>query len=202
MRENKLESMSLSLSEMMLLSGLSDRRIQQLAKAGIFVKADRGRYRVIPSVPNFVRFLHESRRYPSAEKACTRCGVVKPLSQFHNNRRAFDGRQTACITCSAKYARGEKPSIPKHQMEEYGDLSGIVRNIRTGVVFAGIQRMKVLPPDSPIIKEAHSDKTGTVAMGYIETPWGRMPYREVDWPEEKEMTANIATNNHRRHGRE
>lgn len=84
----------------------------------------------------------------------------------------------------------------KKSLEEFGDLSGTVFNVRTQTLIGGHQRGKVFDPDSKIIKKPHTDKTGTVAYGYIETPSGRMTYREVDWPEDKEKKANIAANKH------
>jgi len=35
---------------------------------------------------------------------------------------------------------------------------------------------------------------GTVAVGYVETPFGRFAYREVDWDLKKEKAANLAAN--------
>lgn len=90
----------------------------------------------------------------------------------------------------------EKLAALKKSLEEFGDLSGIVFNIRTQTVVGGHQRGKVIDQDSKIIKRPHTDKTGTVALGYVETPSGRMTYREVDWPEIKEKQANIAANKH------
>lgn len=84
----------------------------------------------------------------------------------------------------------------KKSMAEFGDLSGIVVNVRTGNLVGGHQRVKNLDPSWPIEKHPATDKTGTVALGYIETPWGRWQYREVDWPEKKEAAANIAANQH------
>lgn len=84
----------------------------------------------------------------------------------------------------------------KKSMEEFGDLSGVVVNVKTGNMVGGHQRVKNLDPSWPITKEPHKDKTGTVALGYIETPSGRWTYREVSWPKKKEAAANIAANQH------
>jgi hypothetical protein len=84
----------------------------------------------------------------------------------------------------------------KKSMVEFGDLSGIVKNVKTGNLVGGHQRVKNLDPSWPIVSKPHIDKTGTVALGYIETPSGRWSYREVDWPEKKEAAANIAANQH------
>ena len=81
-------------------------------------------------------------------------------------------------------------------MAEFGDLSGIVVNRRTGNMVGGHQRVKNLDPEWQIHAEPMQDSTGTVAAGHIETPWGRWTYREVEWPEEKEKAANIAANKH------
>ncbi len=85
-------------------------------------------------------------------------------------------------------------SMLKKSMAEFGDLSGIVVNVQTGHIVGGHQRVKNLDPSWRIIKQPHTDKVGTVALGHIETPWGRWQYREVDWPEKKEATANVAAN--------
>lgn len=89
-----------------------------------------------------------------------------------------------------------KLKMLKKSMDEFGDLSGIIRNIQTGNLVGGHQRLKHLDPEWEIIAEPCMDETGTVAMGYIETPHGRLVYREVRWPPEKEIQANIAANNH------
>jgi hypothetical protein len=82
----------------------------------------------------------------------------------------------------------------KKSMSEFGDLSGIVKNVRTGNLIGGHQRIKNLDPSWPIISAPHTDPTGTVAIGYVETPWGQWAYREVNWPAKKEAAANIAAN--------
>jgi hypothetical protein len=87
-------------------------------------------------------------------------------------------------------------SMLKKSMTEFGDLSGIIRNVQTGNLIGGHQRIKNLDPSWPIISQPHTDKTGTIALGYIETPEGRWQYREVDWPEKKEAAANVAANQH------
>jgi len=81
-------------------------------------------------------------------------------------------------------------------MKEFGDLGGVVFNRTTGRLVSGHQRGKNLDSSWPITKEEHSDNTGTVAIGYIETPDGKFSYREVAWDEPKERAANIAANQH------
>ncbi len=81
-------------------------------------------------------------------------------------------------------------------MKEFGDLSGIIKNIRTGNLIGGHQRLKHFDPEWSITKRKHTDDTGTVAVGEIDSPFGIWAYREVDWPEDREKTANIAANKH------
>ena len=81
-------------------------------------------------------------------------------------------------------------------MPEFGDLSGIVLNKRTNRLCGGHQRLKHLDQSWKIEKHDEIDGTGTVAIGYILTPYGKWQYREVDWDEKKEMAANIAANHH------
>ena len=82
----------------------------------------------------------------------------------------------------------------KHSLQEFGDLGGIIHNVRTGHVVGGHQRIKTLDPSWKIERRPYRDKTGTVAIGYITTPAGRVSYREVDWPQRREVAANLAAN--------
>ena len=107
--------------------------------------------------------------------------TVKDLTPSPYNPRKITDKQLSMLAKS---------------MKEFGDLSGIVMNIKTGRLIGGHQRVKQLDPSWKIVKTPHKDKVGTVALGYIETPWGRWQYREVDWPEKKEISANIAANQH------
>ena len=90
----------------------------------------------------------------------------------------------------------EKLKMLGKAMKEFGDLSGIVVNIRTGNMVGGHQRVKHLDPAWEITKKKAKDKVGTTAEGFIETPFGKWSYREVDWTKSKEMAANIAANKH------
>ena len=82
----------------------------------------------------------------------------------------------------------------KKSMHEFGDLSGIVRNRRTGNLVGGHQRLKHFQPSWEIVAAPHTDAVGTVAAGHIKTPFGDWTYREVDWDEQKEKGANISAN--------
>jgi DNA modification methylase len=82
----------------------------------------------------------------------------------------------------------------KRSLQEFGDLGGIVYNIRTKHVVGGHQRIKDLDPTWKIESSPARDKTGTVALGHITTPYGRLSYREVSWPQHREAAANLAAN--------
>lgn len=84
----------------------------------------------------------------------------------------------------------------KKSIEEFGDLSGIVFNRRTGNLVGGHQRLKCLPHDARIERKEFKEpsRTGTIAEGRITIDGENYAYREVDWPLEKEKAANIAAN--------
>lgn len=89
----------------------------------------------------------------------------------------------------------------KNSISSFGDLSGVVFNIRTKTLISGHQRMGTIDGlPSKIVQEKHKDKHGTVSVGHIEvtTKAGliRIPYRAVDWDLIKEKAANIAANAH------
>lgn len=89
----------------------------------------------------------------------------------------------------------------KRSIEKYGDLSGIVRNVKTGNLVGGHQRTGMFRKAKGVRIEAHphTDSTGTVAIGEVIIPvdknsFIRIPYREVSWDGDREMAANIAAN--------
>ena len=86
----------------------------------------------------------------------------------------------------------------KKALYEFGDLSGIIFNRRTGNVIGGHQRLKCLPEDAKIEKKdlKTPTKTGTVAHGFIIIEDEKYTYREVDWDDATEKMANIAANKH------
>ena len=75
----------------------------------------------------------------------------------------------------------------KASLGDFGDLSGITWNSRTGHLVCGHQRLRAL-------QEEHGDELRMV-RGSIHTPTGeQFKVREVDWSEEKERAANITAN--------
>lgn len=51
------------------------------------------------------------------EKRCTKCDTVKPLSEFHRNKTAVDGRHAWCKPCSRQYQR-ERQAKAREEMGE------------------------------------------------------------------------------------
>lgn len=87
-------------------------------------------------------------------------------------------------------------------MKRFGDLSGVVRNLTTGNLIGGHQRVKHFDQAWPIIvtkmdgRGGKIDGIGTVAHGNIRTPFGLWSYREVRWTPAQEKAANLAANAH------
>jgi len=73
----------------------------------------------------------------------------------------------------------------KYSLSEFGDISGITFNKRTGNLVSGHQRVKA-------IINAYGDLE--IKNDAIITPAGEFKLRIVDWPIEKEKAANITAN--------
>lgn len=84
----------------------------------------------------------------------------------------------------------------KKALAEFGDLSGIVFNRKTGQLVCGHQRIKSLSDAEVHITETYKKptKTGTVAEGHVLLGKEKFAYREVSWDIGKEKAANIAAN--------
>lgn len=93
----------------------------------------------------------------------------------------------------------ERLDLLRKQLAEFGDLSGIVSNRRTGHLVGGHQRLAVFRDAKmePKVVKSYSEPTpaGTVAEGFITVDGERFVYREVDWDQGKERLAMIAANN-------
>lgn len=83
-------------------------------------------------------------------------------------------------------------------LDEYGDLSGVIHNTRTGNLVDGNQRSIVFnleECDIEIVREFQEpDAQGTTALGFIVWRGHNYTYRRVDWPQEKEDAACIKAN--------
>ncbi len=94
----------------------------------------------------------------------------------------------------------EKLEKLDENLEEFGDLSGIVHNIRTDELICGNQRGKTLQIDQSKItiveQYEQADEQGTVSLGYIEHNGHKYNFRQVDWSEEKADKAAVIANVH------
>lgn len=72
-----------------------------------------------------------------------------------------------------------------YSLEEFGDLSGIVYNTRTGNLVCGHQRVKAL---------AERYGNAPIVDNILQVNGYSFPIRLVDWPRDKEVAANIAAN--------
>lgn len=82
-------------------------------------------------------------------------------------------------------------------IDKFGDLGGIVYNVKTKRLNGGHQRINAFPPGSKIEIETKYKKptrAGTVAEGYIIVSGEKFKYREVSWTEEFEEAAMLAAN--------
>lgn len=84
-------------------------------------------------------------------------------------------------------------------LREFGDLGGVVLNVRSGQLVGGHQRVTEFRKDiaSEVVIEQRlktPDATGSVAFGYVMAGGTRYSYREVDWDATKEAAANLAAN--------
>lgn len=109
---------------------------------------------------------------------------------------AADLRKSAADYNPRKISQEELSRLKKC-LDEYGDLSGIVVNLRTGNMVGGHQRTKTIPENAVIERtETYQTptRTGTVSHGFILINDERYAYREVDWDITREKAANLAAN--------
>lgn len=88
----------------------------------------------------------------------------------------------------------------KESLQKYGDLSGIVFNVRNGMLVGGNQRYRILRDKKAnlTITETYAEPTEerTVALGYITLEDGKkFAYREVDADDEWHKKASVIPNN-------
>lgn len=147
-----------------------------------------------------------------AKRVCRLCGCTEDRACPGGCAWANDDRDL-CTACAGKTVAALTPAsynprkITKDQldglgksMRRFGDLSGIVKNLTTGNLVGGHQRVKHFDPSWEIwlhgSTTSRPDKVGTVRNGFIKTPFGQWNYREVRWPLATEKAANIAANAH------
>lgn len=83
-------------------------------------------------------------------------------------------------------------------IKDYGDLSGLVYNERSGNIVGGHQRKEAyheLGGGIEILETLDKpNSVGTIARGFVTIGDEKYTYRVVDWPMEKEKAANLAAN--------
>ena len=84
----------------------------------------------------------------------------------------------------------------KRSLAKYGDLGGLVFNVRTKQLVSGHQRVQVIPEGAITVERRlpKPSKSGTVAEGYVTVNGERFKYREVDWDKATQKGAAIAAN--------
>lgn len=110
-------------------------------------------------------------------KVCTKCGVEKPIDEFHRRARAKDGRQTRCKLCQRAdtYAwRDQNPDryraiaarsyarVGQHRQRER--LYGLSQaNFEAAVrAQAGVCAICQDPPDRDVLDVDHDHLTGQI----------------------------------------
>ena len=78
-----------------------------------------------------------------SEKACSKCGVTKPLDEFHRSSRAKDGRKPMCKACTKEQAAAyyRKPGVAERQKETHK------RRKTSAAHRARVKAMQENPPD-------------------------------------------------------
>ena len=86
----------------------------------------------------------------------------------------------------------------KANIQELGDLSGIVHDLNTDEIISGNQRSKVIDINKceVVITEKYDtpNQQGTVAWGFVIFEGQKLNYRQVRWDERQREKANITAN--------
>lgn len=86
----------------------------------------------------------------------------------------------------------------KANIEELGDLSGIVHDLNSDEIISGNQRSKVIDINKCDIqiteKYDQPNQQGTVAWGYVIFEGQKLNYRQVRWNDRQREKANITAN--------
>ena len=105
------------------------------------------------------------------------------MKKYHKNPRALTKKQFELL---------------KRDLQELGDLSGIVHDINSDEIISGNQRSEIFDINMckmEIIKEYETPtRTGTIAEGFVYYNDERFTYRKVDWTPEQCEKANVVAN--------
>lgn len=135
----------------------------------------------------------------SPKKSAPKKSAPKKSSKFNLKSLTLKSFKNAAYN-PRKITKEALQALDK-SITQFGDLSGVVINSKTGTIVAGHQRIKTLDTkETKIIVDEATDDFGTVSLGYILVmPQGcepfRIPLRIVEWDLRTEKLANIAANN-------
>lgn len=97
----------------------------------------------------------------------------------------------------------ETKAIMAQSLREFGDLSGITINRRTGLLIGGHQRTDVLKDGRLDVTDLPApEPDGTVARGHLSCNGRRFAVRVVDWSEDRAHAALLAANRFGRLGKD
>ncbi len=109
--------------------------------------------------------------------------TINETKEYHKNPRKITKKQHELLNDS---------------LTEFGDLSGIVVNVRTGEVIGGNQRSSIFRKKNAKIEiiqhYGEPTETGTTAVGFVVVDGEKYAYREVSWDEAKSESANVRAN--------
>lgn len=104
------------------------------------------------------------------EKACRKCGVVKALVEFYQNKRFRDGRQTLCIDCDkARKQTEEVRAQAKNYNESEKGKATYRRYVEKGRKHEVTRAYQQQPEIAAKIKERHP----VYAARYAKSPKGK-----------------------------
>lgn len=105
------------------------------------------------------------------------------MKQYHKNPRKITDAQLHSL---------------KENIQELGDLSGIVHDLNTDEIISGNQRSKVININEceiEIVKQYDEpNEQGTIAFGFIIFENQRLNYRQVRWNDKQRERACITAN--------
>ena len=133
----------------------------------------------------------------------TDAGAADAQTHAHGDGRAAAATLLAPDPANPNRLDDETRAGLARALAEFGDLSGVIVNRRTGLLIGGHQRADVLQDgrlDVAALPAPEPD--GTVARGHLEHGGRRYAVRVVDWPEDKAHAALLAANKFGRRGQD
>jgi hypothetical protein len=108
------------------------------------------------------------------------------MKHYHKNPRKITKSQAQAL---------------KRDLRVYGDLSGIIHNVRTDELIGGNQRSEAIEGIisgtlQPVIVKEYDKPTeaGTLAVGFYDWHGEQYSYRRVDWDDKTAELANLIAN--------